>query len=201
MTDSKTDKIKNQTRETAEFAEHGVETGVDRVEKSRVGQAIPTYIEKVHFRDIVYGTLGLSVILTIPLYLIICDELSAAEPKYKVFKQCVKYILLFAGLVASIFDLAVIMLHMERFWIATLLFRALKVIAVLISIFIINIDGMFPKGLFVVYSVLGVLFIDFLFVYYGVLYFKRTNSDAYDEMGDRKQEKSTERKEEMTHAV
>lgn len=184
MAENKTEEMKNQTMEAANKAEDNVKHGVDKLEHSKVGKLIPTRIDTINFKTIIYMAIIFDAIMTIPVCLMLGIGSAGTGFRAKLI-SFTKYIFFFFTLISPIVDFVTISMKLERIIKVLMLLKAIKVVFVIISFFLLNFGGgsVLLKLLLFVF-LLGVTLIDFIVVYYTVIYFNRLKSDEYDENGN-----------------
>ncbi|KAM0687174.1 hypothetical protein COBT_001589 [Conglomerata obtusa] len=178
-----TAEYKDKAAKGADEAEKKVEEGVEAVEHSKYGQKIPTHIEKIEFREIVFGTIFMVGVLIIPVYLLISiDAKIETKGLFSFAKNFVKWSIIIAGFIGLAFDVVMIMSKKTLLLKVSMVLKLWKAVACLLMIiFISNLRGL-NRLLLIVY-LCGVIMVDALFIYYTVIYFKRINSDDYDDKG------------------
>lgn len=191
----KTEDLKNKTAERTDQAEHAVEENVDKMEHSKVGKKIPTSIDHVDFKHVIYGTLVMVLFSTIPIYLFLSAAIQA-RPETETFKinlfKAIKMTLMIVGIFGVFFDALIIAIKRKALFKVTLLLKCLKVCIVVISILIVKLDSALSKGLFITYAA-STIALDLIFVYYASIYFKRIDSDKFDSEGNPKRQEETEK--------
>lgn len=185
MAENKTDELKKQTMEAADQAEEKVKEGVGKVEHSKAGQYIPTHIEKVEFKSIIYATIVMNFLTTLPIYLMfsLTDDKAATA---HAMKYIYLFLFTFCGLVAPFFDALTIAMKLELLVKGLMLLKIIKGVCLVISPFLLSFKLKIATGLFIVY-LFGVAFLDLVFVYYTVLYFDRLRSEHFDDNGNPKE--------------
>lgn len=163
-------------------ADKKVDQGVNAIEQSKVGQVLPTHIEKIEFRDIVFGLLFLIGILTIPTYLFISTYIEAKAPTRSWVGLMCYYSLLFTGVLGIAFDMVVIMMKKQPLLKVSMLLKVIKAITLVVMMFLLRKGGLIANCLRIAYF-LGVMAVDALFVYYSAIYFRRLASSDYDDQG------------------
>lgn len=175
-----TEELKKKTQEKTDQAEHAVEQQVDKVEHSKVGSKIPTKIQNVDFKDIIYATLVMIMFSTIPIYLFVSMEIVASTTKMAWIYTFMEWCLLICGIGAVLFDALVIAMKQKMLFKLTLLFKVVKIAVTLISILVVKMAGNFARALYIIYA-LSTIGLDFIFIYYATLFFGRLSSDKFDE--------------------
>jgi len=185
MVESKADELKMQTMEAADKAESQIKGGVDAVEHSKAGQFIPTHFENIKFKTVIFGTICLSILATLPIYLMFSIE----RAKFRLFEFIQpfwRWIFLIFGLLTSIIDFVIVGMKLEKLSKLILLTKGIKVILLIISSMAITFISAYSKILFML-NIGGIIFLEFILVYYITLFFNRIHADNFDDEGNPKQ--------------
>ncbi|KAK1348701.1 DUF5090 domain-containing protein [Hamiltosporidium tvaerminnensis] len=201
MSENKTDKYKETAAAKAAEAEQKVHGTVEKVEKSSYGKKIPTSFEKVKFINIIKANAWINFIATIPIYIFIVEDTNKAS-KFKYVTKFLKYLFLFGGLIPVVLDVIAVYLKMPFLFKFIILSKTIKAVLIILSMLVIAFGALYVRLLAYFYMMMVIL-LDFLFVYYIALLFKRIDSEEYDNEGEKivrdqpKEENKTEQKTEV----
>lgn len=167
-------------RQKFDEAEKIMKGNASEIQKSKVGQKIPTQIQNVTFYDLLKYTWVAALSLDLAMVLII-EARSTGSEKFKTIITILKYLFLLVGMVAdfgSLFIFGTSMHNLFKFLFVT------KIAKTFVSVFalFLSTSGTFMKICSVIFGVL-MASIDFLFVYYLSLYLNRLDQDEYNEYG------------------
>lgn len=184
MVESKTDELKKQTTEVADKAEDKVKGGVDAVEHSKAGKFIPTHFENIEFKTVIYAAIVLSILTTIPIYLMFCVQ-QGSKPDISFLFKLYKWCFLIFGLLSSGIDIAIIALKFEKLSKLIMVTKLIKIVLLIISIFIITFSSFIQRLLYIL-DIAGVVLLEVIIVYYVVMFFNRLHSESFDDEGNPK---------------
>lgn len=162
-------------------AERHVKGNVNEIQKSRVGQNIPTQIQNVTFYDLLKYTWV--AVLSLDLAMVLITEarkMGTEKAKGYVF-LFLKVLFLVTGMLAdftSLFIFAAGMLHFFKFLFVTKILKT----CVCVFILFLSVEGIFMQLCSVLFGIL-IASIDLLFIYYLSLYLNRLEQDEYNDYG------------------
>ncbi|KAM0676362.1 hypothetical protein GVAV_000327 [Gurleya vavrai] len=110
--------------------------------------------------------------------------MSNPKTRFEFIKKCIYWILFASGFIGVIFDAVVVMMKKHALLKVVMILKTAKDICVILLAFMLDVNGALARGLLIVYLT-GVIIVDALFVYYTVIFFKRIESNEFDDKGNR----------------
>lgn len=164
----------------AEVAEQKVVEAVDKIETSKMGRSLPTEVHNIQIGDIVKMLLLSNFANFMPLYIIFTRDVSS-------YVNWIRKLLNFIFIVSFIWNVTLGFFgyvsgakELYKFLLAGTIVKGATSLIIMIMCTIGQGFSSIAIGfIFVLY----VSFLDLLFLYYLALYFKRLDSDEYDQYG------------------
>ncbi|KAG0438069.1 hypothetical protein DMUE_3330 [Dictyocoela muelleri] len=188
MTDNPQDDSKKteELKKHMEKVESKVYNIIDHIENTSLGQKLPTKIENIKFSDIVEMLLILCIIYTGAIYSILqCKSYESGHMKW--IWSVLKWGFLFIGVAGSIFDFFIYLLVYGELNVFSICLRILKMVTVAVFVVAAMLSG-FLSNFIVIMVYIFMIALDLTVLYYMTIFFKRVQSDKYDNYGDLKEE-------------
>ncbi|EJW05149.1 hypothetical protein EDEG_00760 [Edhazardia aedis USNM 41457] len=170
--------VKEETVKKAKDADKAIDNQFNKIDQSKLGEFLPTHVENISLKTIVYFTIFLSALTTIAIYLmIVAQNATKAKGEQKAtFANLMCYLLLIVGICGIVYDMVVIMMRMMVFFKISLIIKLIKVINIFCIGFCLEISGIFTKGLLFIF-LFGCFITDLLYIKYGYKYFSVNESN------------------------